>query len=221
VALPVGHREAAVASEAYRRLEGTFRAAAAAYLVNSGVGAAQAEQIAGRRGLLVWASVLPAGGGPGASHAHHRHDLAAVSGVFYLGRVGPPLRFSDPRGERSAVDVGHSVARSAVPRPPFTAEMVVEPALGRLVLFPPWIGHRVEGAQAADQGAEALSAREQCDGGNRSCTDAGFRVAFSFNLHGEWGETAQTHAAGATGAGLLASVAHWPPTPNTTRSNDN
>jgi hypothetical protein len=64
------------------------RAASAAFLVEaSGLDAAQAEQIAARRGLFSWAGVHEVGG-PGATradaHPHHRHDLSVVSGVLFL-----------------------------------------------------------------------------------------------------------------------------------------
>ena len=56
--------------------------------------------------------------------------------------------------------------------PPFVQGLSVAPADGRLVLFPGWLGHAVVPSE------EALRQSEET------------RVSFSFNLGGEWRDTA-------------------------------
>ena len=185
------------------------------------------------------------------------------------------LRFSDPRGETTAVDVGMSApGRNDMmppPKPPFVSELTVAPQRGRLVLFPSWLGHRVDpavlpldderGDEQADDGDDEADGDEEHDdnededededtaGGDgestreKACEEttseaeaeeeqqllqSRYRVAISFNLHGEWAETAQAHAAtvptmpsggasggagggaGGGGEGVMSGTAHVP-----------
>jgi hypothetical protein len=216
-------------------------------------------------------------------HPHHRHDLSGVSGVLYLqlstdgkaeqgdehtyrGDNHEPLllRFHDPRGERTAVDelpssgtVGDSARITSVPRPPFLSELTVAARRGRLVLFPPWLGHRVgktrrPGSVYADpidtagneetHGEEIEDEYDEYDEYDdeekeeeigertRSCPkpvarSAGcianqYRVALSFNLHGDWSQTALSHGRAPVDGGgggiekadavlTAARIAHW------------
>ena len=215
---------AAAASEAFLNLERVFRAASAVFLTEaSGLNAAQAERIAAHRGLLSWAGIHTSGGNRADAHAHHRHDLSAVSGVVFLSSGGTSgqslLRFSDPRGESTIVDASAPGEEMPAPRPPFVSEMTVSPQRGRLVLFPSWLGHRVD-PWRVDEEDEGEDEGEDEDEDEACETEAAeqYRVAISFNLHGEWAETTQAHASGSGsgsgcgGARVMSGVAHVPAT---------
>ena len=108
---------------------------------------------------------------------------STVSGSFYC-RVpegAGKIRFHDPRGEHMimqkaltpAARYSEGAARSRLlPLPPFTRSYAVDVAEGMLVLFPSWLLHEVEGADAAMPG---------------------YRISWAFNLAGDWHDTSDYH----------------------------
>ena len=104
----------------------------------------------------------------GVLYLHLSTDGRAEDGVederTYKGENAKPwvaepllLRFHDPRGERTVVDelpfsgnAREPVRATPVPRPPFLSELTVAAHRGRLVLFPPWLGHRVARSGSPD-----------------------------------------------------------------------
>lgn len=122
-------------------------------------------------GIDAWAAVHTRG----AAHGAHVHEQVGVSGVFYLAtpRDAGALRLHDPRGTYYSGLVGESDgfgAGSGATAMALGAEaesdIVIHPAAGDLILFPPWLIHSVLPTSGEDE-----------------------RVTISFNVHGEWGTT--------------------------------
>jgi uncharacterized protein (TIGR02466 family) len=92
--------------------------------------------------VAVWASVYLE---PGSGIDYHDHPLALLAGSFYVQvpPEGAPIAYADPRGVQ--MDYMEQVASEAQyePKAPFQKQVYFEPAAGDLVLFPPWLLHRV------------------------------------------------------------------------------
>lgn len=150
-----------------------------------GFSGAEAEQLAQTHRMVVWASVHRGD----SSHPLHVHEDALVSGVFYASvpSGAAELIFSDPRGVSpyAVAGGGEGVSAPAVSPPPFDQEHRVQPTQGDLLLFPPWLPHRVEdGGHGAAQAPPEVAAFDPS-----SC-----RVSVSFNVLGGWQATASTTA---------------------------
>ena len=142
----------------------TAAAASEAFLTAaSGLNAAQAERIAAHRGLLWWAGIHTSGGNRADAHAHHRHDLSAVSGVVFLSSGGSSgqslLRFSDPRGESTVVDASAPGEEMAAPRPPFVSEMTVHRREGDWYYFRAGLGTGLTLGELTRRTREMMRAR--------------------------------------------------------------
>ena len=167
---------------AFERMLSRFRVASAELLRAYGLTEeAVASRIASRE-LFAWANVHRNGH---SAHEKHLHELSTVSGVYYtsVATGAAPLRFFDPRGAHALVEsVGGPLGINTC-SPPFVEGFSVEARQGRLVAFPGWLQHSVDPAVAEPAGAEPAAEQRH---------DAPWRVSFSFNLHGEWRDTAST-----------------------------
>lgn len=92
--------------------------------------------------IKMWASVMA----PGASHTEHEHSSdgeCLASGVFYA--AAPPgsgaIRFSDHRQHLAS----HPIAF------PTSVPYDMQPSAGQLLMFPPWLLHRVLPSQYEEQ----------------------------------------------------------------------
>jgi len=104
---------------------------------------ARGDRRANEIDVALWASVYYE---EGAGIDYHDHPLAILSGVFYVeAPPGSPIGFVDPRGaqfdymEKSSMEgsIGYE------PKAPFHRPVYFEPRSGDLILFPPWLLHKV------------------------------------------------------------------------------
>lgn len=163
---------------AFGRLLARFRVASADLLRAYGLTDEAVASRVGSREMFAWANIHRNGH---SAHEKHNHELSTVSGVYYTS-VAPgaaPLRFFDPRGAHALVEALGGPLGVNTCSPPFVESLRVDPQQGRLVAFPGWLLHAVD-PTIAD--AVAVD-REQPD-------LSPWRVSFSFNLHGEWRDTA-------------------------------
>eukprot|EP00466_Bigelowiella_natans_P019867 jgi/Bigna1/75889/fgenesh1_pg.37_\ len=153
----------------FRKLLRVFLDACKGYLVANGHSHEEAE-LRARGKTLIWASVHT-----GESiHQPHNSGNAMIGGVFYA-RVpenSGKLVFFDPRGKSPVVPFMDET--DPLPIPPFHNVFEVDPQEGLLVLFPGWLYHQVRPSTGLNVGKD------------------GYRVSFSINLDGEWGETGGT-----------------------------
>lgn len=148
----------------FEKLELSMRSAAADLLRRTGM---PDSEISHRvtAGMSIFASVH----GAGSEHRTHHHFGDAVSGVFYL-RVpsgAGRLVFSDPRG----ASYGSSQEQKWA-MPPFHRPFAVDIKEGKLFAWPGWLPHAVE------QGGDIA--------------DGQYRVSVTFDLEGDWQDTAST-----------------------------
>ena len=152
------------AAASFGQLKKNMREAAASFL--SAHGAAIAE----KSDLFVWASVHH----PRSHHPPHVHSDAMVSGVYYASPniAAGQIMFEDPRGR----GLFEHLAQERAADEPFAEMVGFDPKEGRMLVFPPWLAHRVAPAPAPDANAqEGVQAQP--------------RVSFSFNLLGGWAAT--------------------------------
>ena len=182
--------------EAFDRLTVLFRAAAAAFLEQHGLSAAEVEQRIRSREIFIWASVHQRT----SSHTAHIHEMSGVSGVLYTAipenNAAAELRFEDPRGGHMLLEQlggAGAVPGTGLPRefptvaPPFYQHLRVAPVQGQLVAFPGWLVHAVVAAGGTDDGGRGNGKGDSNRPGEEG--DNEWRVSFSFNLHGEWEDT--------------------------------
>lgn len=169
---------------AFDRLQSRFRAASADLLRAYGLSDdAVASRVASRE-IFAWANVHCNGQ---SAHEKHNHELSTISGVYYtsVGTGAAPLRFFDPRGAHALVESLGGPLGINTCSPPFVESFSIDAQRGRLVAFPGWLLHAVDPTVADVEGGQGSA--ESC----RELTDHGsWRVSFSFNLHGEWRDTA-------------------------------
>jgi hypothetical protein len=153
-----------------------------------------------------------------SSHAKHNHELSTVSGVYYTRTPGgsAPLRFFDPRGAHALVEALGAPLGVDTSTPPFVDGLSVDAVQGRLVTFPGWLLHSVDpeppdasststatpakgdsSESETDSDAGVSSDGSADDGGDgegdgEQSGEGQWRVSFSFNLHGEWRDTASS-----------------------------
>ncbi len=174
-----------------------------------GYPARQAHALRDTHQMLVWASCH----GDVSGHPQHVHEDALMSGVFYAnlpstgGRVGD-IVFADPRGASPFAGAERDDAAETAP-PPFDAGHRVKPTLGDVLVFPPWLPHRVEAREDAAVAAAAAQDDAQYnvssalldmhhddpDDAAHDRVDAlvqDLRVSVSFNVLGSWRPTAGT-----------------------------
>ncbi|CAK0819008.1 unnamed protein product, partial [Prorocentrum cordatum] len=148
-------------SPEYEAVVSLARRASLEYLAHFGEGAGWEVPGPGEQAELVcWAAVYPQWEG---THAHHPciHERAVVSGVLYATPTDTPLLLADPRGAPPA-DVGHRVSdndKEYEPRAPFDAPQPLFVQEGDVVLFPPWLAHKVPSVPGAGGGAPGESWR--------------------------------------------------------------
>lgn len=129
------------ASSARQQLEAAIANAVPQYFASVGVSQSELPPYT----VKMWASVMA----PGASHTEHEHSSAGeclASGVFYAAAPAGSgaLRFRDHRQHLES----HPVAF------PTTAGYDLQPSSGQLVMFPPWLLHRVLPSQYEEQAEE-------------------------------------------------------------------
>ena len=159
---------------AFKELQLKMRTAAGRYLeAHAGHSGEEARQAAQDAPLFCWASVHIGG----STHPPHVHSDACATGTFYAAAPSgsAPLLLEDPRG-RSPFDVivgiesrlrYGSAGSGGEATPPFDQPVHVEPRVGELIVFPPWLVHGVP----------------------PTTPEGTVRVSFSFNLLGGWNKT--------------------------------
>ena len=159
--------DAAPTTAAFRRLLLRFAVASAEFLREHALSEAEVASRAGSREVFAWANVHA----NGSSHRRHNHELSCVSGVYFTRAPtdAARLKFADPRGGHLLVETVGGALGVDTDSPPFVQGLSVAPADGRLVLFPGWLAHAVVPSEEASEET---------------------RVSFSFNLGGEWRDTA-------------------------------
>jgi uncharacterized protein (TIGR02466 family) len=156
-----------------------FKGAAVDFLVSHGMNATVAREKVLSHQTVYWVSVHS----NSSVHQPHMTEDSLVGGVYYV--TVPPgsgdLELFDARGKspilKSPTAVHNATSDpddlSNLPMPPFHRSAVVHPSEGMLVLFPGWLVHQVLPSPSLD-------------------TDKhGYRISISFNLKGEWQDTAQ------------------------------
>jgi len=145
---------------AFQDLLTMIRAESCRYMQACGCPEEQASMLSSESQLVVWCSVHA----NNSAHPNHVHTEAMLSGVYYT--AVPPasgdLIFEDPRGMQP---FGLEKQQHVTAPSPFHRPHTEAPCVGRLLIFPPWLVHRVEPS-----------------GSLKSA-----RVSFSFNLLGAWG----------------------------------
>eukprot|EP01045_Picozoa_sp_COSAG04_P023811 COSAG04_NODE_2886_length_3421_cov_1.418122_1_plen_466_part_00 len=162
--------DAAPTTAAFRRLLERFARSSAEFLREYALSEEDVASRAGSREVFAWANVHA----NGSSHRRHNHELSCVSGVYFTQAPTDVarLKFADPRGGHLLVETVGGALGVDTDSPPFVQGLSVAPAAGRLMLFPGWLGHAVVPSGEASRQSEET------------------RVSFSFNLGGEWRDTA-------------------------------
>lgn len=165
--------------EGFSTLVMMMRKAAFHFLVEHGIKPESALRKAAHP-LVVWVSVHTAE----SEHQPHVTQDALVGGVYYV-RVPKGsglLEMYDPRGKHPLRDLDEP---TSPPNPPFHRTVGVKPEEGKLILFPGWLVHSV--LRPSDPG-----------GFQPSNANDSYRVSLSFNLKGEWQDTASLHLTNCT-----------------------
>ena len=173
-----------------------FRVASAELLRAYGLTDEAVESRVSSREMFAWANVHRNGH---SAHEKHNHELSTVSGVYYtsVASGAAPLRFYDPRGANALVESLGGALGVNTCSPPFVESVSVDAQQGRLVAFPGWLLHSVDPTVAetvAPKGtkepAEVDHERRRRQQQEEEEEHRHWRVSFSFNLHGEWRDTA-------------------------------
>ena len=128
-------------SSVKKQLEAAIGAAVPQYFASIGVSQSELPAYT----ITIWASVMT----PGASHTEHEHSSAGeclASGVYYAATPegSGAIRFTDHRQHLHS----HPMAF------PTTAGYDLQPSAGQLVMFPPWLLHRVLPSQYEESEVE-------------------------------------------------------------------
>ena len=182
---------------AFHKLIESFWNSASWYCTDAlGYSSREASQLSTTHRMVVWASVHE----HDSHHQSHVHNDGLLSGVFYANVPADAghLVFSDPRG----VSPYHP---QESPLSPFD-EHRIAPKVGDIVLFPPWLPHRVESGEtketkettaahaAHDEVYNAIPAEHLLEEPHEDTPPVdpfSLRVSISFNVLGSWFPTAQ------------------------------
>ena len=178
---------------AFKRLMLRFRVASAELLRAYGLTNEAVESRVDSREMFAWANVHRNGH---SAHEKHNHELSTVSGVYYtsVASGAAPLRFYDPRGANALVETLGGALGVNTCSPPFVESVSVDAQQGRLVAFPGWLLHSVDPTAVTTAAPKRMKEPAEVDHERQQQQEeeqhSPWRVSFSFNLHGEWRDTA-------------------------------